>query len=79
MKFQDIKDKQEKMKSEGKSDEEILELLKGDIASFAKECYEDHSKMESFVKQMESDMKSNSIMNTFLFGLLSDKYNGWGL
>ena len=78
MTFQEIKDKQQKMKSEGKSDKEISELLKDDIAAFAKECYEDHSKMDSFVKQMESDMKSNSIMNTFLFGLLSDKYNGWG-
>lgn len=67
------------MKSEGKSDEEILELLKGDIAAFAKECYEEPAKMDNFVKQTEKEMKSNSIMSTFLFGFLFGRYNGWGL
>lgn len=78
MTLQEIRDKHDKLVSEGKSEKEISELLKDDISAFAEECFDKPEKMDVFAKQIEEEMKSNSIMNTFLFGFLTNNLNGWG-
>lgn len=78
MTLQEIRDKHDNLASEGKSEEEISELLKDDISAFAKECFDKPEKMNDFAKQMEEEMKSNSIMSTFLFGFLTSEQRCWG-
>ena len=78
MDWKEIKEKSERLQSEGKTAEEAAEMLKDEIGVFAKECVEHPEKATDAMPDLGKIMQVNPVLSDLFFFLFFRPRGGWG-
>lgn len=78
MYWKELQAKYQQLQSEGKTAEDAAEMLRDEIAAFAKECVEQPEKMTDAMPDLGGVIQDNPILADLIFFLFFSTRSGWG-
>ena len=78
MDWKELKEKSKRLQSEGKTEEEAVEILKDEIGAFAEECFEHPEKMVDTIPDLGGAIQNNPVLADLLFFFFFRHGGGWG-